>query len=544
MSEGERSKERKVKGAIAAGHPKTAEAGRLILAAGGNAFDAAVAASLAACVVEPMLTSLGGGGFLLAHPAQGSPVLFDFFTQTPRQRPQNPDFYAVSVNFGEAVQEFQVGLGSIAVPGTLAGLLRVQEKLGQLPRSVVFEPAIALAKTGVILNRFQAYCIQILEPILTLSPPGQAAYQRQTGQRMLAVGDRLHLAHLADSLAHFAETGADSLYRGELAERMVRDSQDQGGTLTRADLENYRVVERSPLKFCYRDRTLLTNPPPSSGGTLIAFSLALLESLDLNEGFGNAQHLNALLETMRVTNAARQAGYDERLYEPGIAQTFLGPENLEAWRSQLGSLTRPPDSQLGSTTHISVIDDAGNAASVTASNGEGSGYFIPGTGIMLNNMLGEADLNPQGFHQWVPNRRLSSMMAPTLVLRAGKPEFALGSGGSNRIRTAILQVLCNLLDFRMPLSEAIQAPRLHAEAGVLHWEPGWSPALIEAWVNQNHPQKLLSLGLESQASRWQDNAWSEPNMFFGGVHAVQKNADGSFTGAGDPRRDGAFDHIG
>ncbi len=481
-------------GAIATGHPVTAAAGRAALEAGGNAFDAAVAATLAACVAEPMLTSLGGGGFLLAHPAQGEPVLFDFFSQTPSQvlPASQLDFYPIHVNFGDAVQEFHVGLGSIAVPGTVAGMFQVHDRLGRLPREVVFGPAIALAQSGVELNDFQAYCIKILQPILALTAAGREIYQPQG--KGLGMGDRLYLPHLAETLTQLCQAGPDWFYHGEFAQQLIRDSQAQGGGLTAADLSQYRVIERSPLSFQYRGHTLLTNPLPSAGGALIALSLELLAEMDLGPQFGTTQHLTTLVEAMRQTNLAREKGYLNKL---------------------------------GSTTHISVIDREGNAASVTSSNGEGCGYLVPGTGVMLNNMLGEADLNPQGFHQWQPNQRLSSMMAPTLVLREGQPVWALGSGGSNRIRTAILQVLCNLLDFQLPLLEAVSAPRLHWEEGRLNWEPGFVNARIQACVNPGETTL----------------AWSDTNMFFGGVHTVQRLATGELRGMGDPRRSGAFEQV-
>ncbi len=182
----------------------------------------------------------------------------------------------------------------------------------------------------------------------------------------------------------------------------------------------------------------------------------------------------------------------------------------------------------GSTTHISVIDDEGNAASVTTSNGEGASYVIPGTQIMMNNMLGEEDLNPHGFNQWPVNQRMSSMMAPTMILQAGKPQLVLGSGGSNRIRTAILQVISNILDFGMPLAAAVEAPRIHWEEGVFHLEPGLtdSAAATGLWASdQQGTDRVLQ--------------WQQSNMFFGGVHTVGVGAAGGLQGAGDPRRSGA-----
>lgn len=520
----------KTSGGIAAGHAATAHAGRLILEQGGNAFDAAVAASLAACVVEPMLTSLGGGGFLLAHPAQGQPVLFDFFTQTPQQKRNDLDFHEVAVDFGDAVQTFHVGLGSIAVPGQVAGLFHVHDRLGRLPRAQVFEPAIALARRGIALNAFQAYCIKILTPILTREPEGRAIY-RPHGE-LLQEGDVLSIPQMATVLEALLSEGPELFYRGELGQQLVRDSQRRGGLLTSADLEAYTVVARSPLRFQYQGHCLLTNPPPSAGGALVAFALGLLADLDLGE-FGSPRHGQALVQALRSSHWVRNHGYDESLHDETAISALLSQAGLQPYRDQMLRQLKggsPPDSKLGSTTHISVIDGDGNAASITASNGEGSGYLLPGTGIMLNNMLGEADLNPLGFHQWQPNRRLSSMMAPTLVLAQGRPLLALGSGGSNRIRTAILQVLVNVLSLDMSLAEAVRSPRLHWEAAVLNWEPGWEASL------------RASLG--EQFGGDCPIPWSAPNMFFGGVHGVGWDGARAFEAVGDFRRCGAWEIIG
>jgi gamma-glutamyltranspeptidase / glutathione hydrolase len=343
----------------------------------------------------------------------------------------------------------------------------------------------------------------------------------------VAAGDLLQIPNVANILEQLAEAGPELFYRGELGQQLVQDCEAQGGLITQADLEQYAVVERSPLSFTYQSHQLLTNPPPSSGGALIAFALALLEEADLRS-FGSTQHLTALVQAMGLTNLARKDGYDAQIYDPDVAERFLSQPHLQQYHSQMvhplsGGL--PPDSKLGSTTHISVIDGEGNAASVTASNGEGSGYVIPGTGIMLNNMLGEADLNPQGFHQWQPNRRLSSMMAPTLVIDRGQPRLCLGSGGSNRIRTAILQVLLNKLNLGMSLAAAVAAPRVHWEDEVLNWEPGFDAGAI------------------ARASTVRDTVipWSAPNMFFGGVHGVGWDGAHGFEAVGDLRRCGAFE---
>ncbi|HEY9696661.1 MAG TPA: gamma-glutamyltransferase [Trichocoleus sp.] len=510
-------------GSIAAGHPKTAEAGLEIFRLGGNAFDAAVAAVCASFVTEPMLTSPAGGGFLLAHTQDNQDILFDFFTQTPRQkRPASEvDFYPVTVDFGGVTQDFHIGLGSIATPGTIAGLYQVQQKLGRLPFSVVLEPAIHYAKTGIEITEFQAYSYKILSPILLASAEAKRILAPQGIPQQ---GDRFTFPDLAATLSEFAKTGIDSFYHGELARQIVKDAETLGGYLTLADLEQYRVIERQPFKTHYRDNTFLTNPPPSSGGTLIAFALRLLEQIDLSTiSFGSIEHQRILADVMRLTNLARKDGYADRLYEPDIADRFLADEHLAQYIQQLTSEVN----KWGSTTHVSAIDSEGNAASVTSSNGEGSSYVIPGTGIMMNNMLGEADLHPGGFHQWQENVRISSMMAPTMILHNGKPEIVLGSGGSNRIRTAILQVISNLLDFQMPVESAVCSPRMHWESGTFNLEPGF-----EAGTDRTFP-------FDGIVERWQAQ-----NMFFGGVHAVTRSLNGELAGAGDRRRGGAVEIYG
>ncbi len=524
------------RGAIAAGHPETVEAGLAIFRMGGNVFDAVVGAMLASCVAEPALTSLAGGGFLLAHTADNHNTLFDFFSQTPchKRDTRTVDFRAVDVNFGTATQQFHMGMGAIATPGTLAGIMQVHQRLGRIPFSEVMAPALHLARTGALVNDFQAYCYGILSPIL-LASPEMRQILAPTGERVKP-GDRITLPQWANTLESIAAEGVQVLYGGDIGQQLVQDCRDRGGYLTREDLETYQVIERSPLTLNYRGHTLLTNPPPSSGGALIAFSLGLLSQYDLGKlDFGSPNHIERLARVMQVTNLARKNGYDQRLYDPHILDTFLADSHIADYLPLLESMTHAaPLNKWGSTTHISAIDAEGNAASVTASNGEGSSYVIPGTGIMTNNMLGEADLHPHGFHRWVENQRISSMMAPTMVLRNGKPEIVLGSGGSNRIRTAILQVVSNLLDFHMPVQHAINAPRIHWENDVFNLEPGFS-ALPTHLLTHSPTQPPTPFPYDSTVIPWDTH-----NMFFGGVHAVVRQPDGAIDGGGDRRRGGAF----
>jgi gamma-glutamyltranspeptidase/glutathione hydrolase len=275
---------------------------------------------------------------------------------------------------------------------------------------------------------------------------------------------------------------------------------------------------REPLRLRYRGAELLTNPPPSSGGLLIAFGLALLAGRDLQAlPFGQAEYAALLAEVQAATQRARG--------RHGAIPILLDPEVIA---EAMAELEAAPLATRG-TTHLSVIDRDGNAAAITASNGEGCGYMVPGTGTMLNNMLGEEDLNPGGFHAWAPATRMASMMSPTAVLGDDGGLMVLGSGGSKRIRSAILQVLVNRLDHGMSIAEAVAAPRLHFDDGHLNVEPGLSAAAYERL-----------------AARFPEHTfWPATNMFFGGVHAVVREPDGALHGAGDPRRQGVcLDRLG
>ncbi len=516
------------KGAIACGHPATAAAAREILDDGGNAFDAALAGLCAATVAEPVFCSLAGGGYLLAHRADGSSQIYDFFVETPRRRrPQTDiDFTPVLADFGTATQEFHIGLGAIATPGVIAGLFAAHADLGSLPMPRLVEPAVRLARDGVSLRPIDGYIFQIVGRILTARPEGRALFTRGNGH-LLATGDRLRQPELATTLEALASEGPALFYEGELGRRLVADCRTQGGQITGADLTGYKVAKRTPLERRYRDARILTNPPPSSGGILIAFALALLEQIDLaSGGAGTADHLGSLARVMEATNKARiesqlhQAMAEDE--EEAAAARLFDPALLARYIQEI--LPRPcsprPHSSRG-TTHISVVDGAGNIAALSVSNGEGCGYILPGTGIMLNNMLGEEDLSPQGFHVWPEGCRMSSMMAPTIAFRGDGRIAALGSGGSNRIRTAILQVLVNLIDFDMQAEEAVSTPRLHIENGVAN-------------LGVSEAAAIAASAIAEKTVRWPAH-----NLFFGGVHTVTRDVDGRCSGAGDPRRGGA-----
>jgi gamma-glutamyltranspeptidase/glutathione hydrolase len=481
---------------IAAGHPGTADAGARVLREGGNAVDAAVGAVLASTAAEPLLTGLGAGGYLLVAGPEVEPTVLDFFVAAPghgTDRDAAP-LEAVDVDFGDAIQVFNIGPASCGVPGVPAGLAAAAERWGTWPLEALAAPAAQLAREGVALNAAQAFIAFILAPIMRSTPECAALWA--PGGRLLQEGDVLRNPELGDMLDLFGREGAAPFYTGEVGAALADWVGERGGLLTRDDLRDYEALPREPAHVRYRDREVLTNPPPSAGGILLAYALGRLHATA-----PSPPALADVLAAMEAAQAERTPEFTASLDEPGFLGRFLG-------------------SRLGATTHISVLDAGGMAASVTCTNGEGSGVLVPGTGIHINNVMGEEDLSPLGFHHDPPGRHMPSMMAPTVVTCDGEVELVLGSAGSNRIRSALLQTIVGAVDHGLDARSAVVAPRLHVEAGHLYVEPG---------------VPLEDVGpLRHEVVRFRS-----PNVFFGGVQAIRRDPEtGEVTGAGDPRRGG------
>jgi gamma-glutamyltranspeptidase / glutathione hydrolase len=500
---------------VAAGHELTASAAAEILQDGGNAFDAAIAGMCMAFVAEAVFAAPGGGGFLMARRAESDRVnLLDFFVETPRKRrpAREVEFFPIHADFGPAKQEFHIGLGSSATPGVAQGLFAMHEAYASLPMKRLVEPAARAARQGFPLTAFQAYLFTVIAPILTASE-GVARIFAPDGKLMEA-GATFRNEGLAETLEWLAEDGARLFTDGDVGRAILAQSRERGGHLTSEDLKRYRVELREPLSWRYGDASVALNPPPAASGALIAFGLAHLDAL--GEG-GQAIDAQALHAAMTATNEARTT------HGEGLAERLAGGVLMSEIRAALGQ----PKAYRG-TTHISVIDADGNAAAVSLSNGEGNGFIVGEFGFMLNNMLGEEDLASGGLDAWREGMRLSSMMAPTIILEADGTVTALGTGGSNRIRTAILQVAVNLLAHGMSLEDAVVAPRLHVERdGTTSFEPGL-PEEAEA--------AFRALGEKA-------HAWPAPNLFFGGVHAARWHKRKGAEGAGDPRRQGVAQGV-
>jgi len=450
-----------MRGALAAGHRLTAEAGADVLRAGGNAVDACVAAAAVSWVCESPLTGPGGGGFLLVHLAGDARAhLLDFFVAVPLRPAPTDELLELVVDFGDYQQVFYSGAASVAVPGVALGLWEAHARWGSLPWSELLAPAARIAREGVLLDEPQAYLHRILDPLLRHSPEGDALYGPG---RALGVGERFAAPELGDTLDRIAAEGAGCLYTGELAERIAAHL-----PITLEDLARYRVIEREPLEVGYRGAELRTNPPPSRGGPLLAVGLEALADADPTP--------LSVARAMEAQEVARGAG---------------------------------------GTTHISVVDGDGSAVSLSCSLGSASGVVVPGTGLALNNMLGETHLAGEER----PGERVLSLMAPSILMRDGEPRLVVGSAGSSRLHGAMLQVVANVAGRGLGVREAIDAPRIHVESGLVHCE---DPAAAD----------------ELEAAGYAVVRWRARNLFFGGVSAVELREDGSLSAAGDPRRGG------
>jgi gamma-glutamyltranspeptidase/glutathione hydrolase len=395
------------------------------------------------------------------------------------------------VSFGDAEQVFHIGPASCGVYGTPAGVCEAARRWGTIGLAELTAPAAKLAREGVELNTGQSYVAEILADLLRSTPECAALWAPEG--RLLSEGDVLRNPDLADALVLLGQQGAKPFYEGQIAKAVCEWVSARGGSLGTEQLSAYRASLRAPVRMRYRDREVLTNPPPSAGGTLLAYSLGLLDRLP------SPPALEALVEAMAMAQSERTPQFVQGLGDEGFLESFLSR-------------------RLGSTTHISVLDGNGLACSVTTTNGEGSGVVVPGTGIHINNIMGEEDLSPLGFHTQPAGARMPSMMAPSVVLRDGEVELVLGSAGSNRIRSAILQTIVGVVDHGLEVPQAVCAPRVHFENDVLYAEPGIALERLSV------PGRRIV-------------RFQSANLFFGGVGAVQREGE-RLLGAGDPRRGG------
>ena len=482
--------------AVAGGSAEVVAAATAILRAGGCAVDAALAAAFTAVMSEPVLASLGGGGFLLSADKDASPQVLDFFVDVPGLGGGSvePHVETVVVDFartGSAAtsseQVFHGGWGTVGTPGCLPGYLEAHRRFGRLPLAAIVGPAVGAARAGVVLSDGQRTFLHLVSDLLNITADSRRLFAEAESS---GVYRNEAYARLLEGLADGRIGGFDD---PALAEPLLAGCRAGGGLLTAEDLAAYRPVTREPLALSRRGSRVWTNPPPSVGGSIVMASLA-----------GLAEEPSAI----RWAEVARALA-DATLAQRGPGQVPTG------------------------TTHVSVVDAQGGFAALTTSNGSGSGTVLPGWDVALNNMLGEEDLRPADGSALPPGTRMGSMMAPTLVDLADGSRVALGTGGSERIRSALLGVVLRLTDSGSELLAAVDAPRVHLTGtGPVHVEPGFAD------------DDLLELAELARARDWPGlESWPAPSLFFGGVHAVRRSADGSIEAVGDARRTGAVGMV-
>ncbi|MEP3048427.1 MAG: gamma-glutamyltransferase [Roseibium sp.] len=474
------------KGVVAAGHRLTAEAGAAMLREGGNAVDATIAALAMACVCEPVLASPGGGGFaMLRDGSSGDTTLLDFFPQTPLVRCGDSEtgFRHIHADFGATTQRFHIGPATVATPGFFDGIDALSQQGASFSLADLFAPAIAAAADGVEISPYQYYLATVVEPILTATKASRNLFAPDGD--LQSAGELFNNPGLSET---FRDVAANGWTQTDIPDQILRE-QSLDGHLTKVDLESYHVEERQPVSLTLGGAKVFLNPLPAASGTLIRHALAHLQNC-------------TPLSLATALNEADQA-------------------RLSA-RGDLSVLLDRPIRQQG-TTHISAIDADGNACAVTVSNGAGSGEMVGEHGFMLNNILGEEDVNPHGSCDWPLDTRLASMMCPTLIDTSDGGLIALGSGGSSRIRSAVFQTVVRLCLEGQGLAGAIDAPRLHVEDGHLDFEGHFSG---------DDTRQLTSAFPDHRL-------WPERNMFYGGVHAVFSDGTGNLAGKGDSRRDGS-----
>ena len=506
--------------AAAAGTPYAAEAAGETYRAGGNAADAAVAAAAAVSVTEPLMSSIGGGGFALVRDPSGEAELIDYYDAMPGKGLPDSAFGAggspqtIVLKYGAGVRSI-VGGASSAVPGSLRGWEKLLDRHGRLTLKETLAPAVRFARGGFKLCRTSALWFQVAEEVLRLTDETRKHFYK--GDRVYLEGEEVRFPELADTLEALGEEGADLYYEGELARRISSYMLEKGGILTEEDLAEYEAIIREPMSVRYGAGAMYTNGPPSAGGPTLAQMLKVVSAYDLST-IPETDYVRVMAGAMKLALQDRETAYLDGAENGRVAERLTGEEYAVEQRRRIFSAFGSPH-----TTHLSCVDGDGMAVSSTASMGYGSGLVVPGTGIPMNNTLGEPELNPKGFHALKPGERLISSMSPTVVSSEEGGLIALGSPGASRIPTAILQTVINVLDFGMMLEGAVLAPRFHAEGDLFAYEAGARTADLDSY------ERVLT--------------YETPNMFFGGVNAVRRTPEGRFEAAADPRRSGGTTFV-
>ncbi|MFW6083915.1 MAG: gamma-glutamyltransferase [Gemmatimonadota bacterium] len=488
--------------AIASSTKMAADAGAEVAREGGNAVDAAIAAAWAAAVAEPGICAPGCGGFVTVWAPDADPVTIDGYIEMPGRGLPRERFGTgtreVHLEYGGGVT-LHVGYGSVGTPGGPAALERASGEYGRVPWRILLEPAIELARRGFPLTAAARHYLEYsAEPVFGWHPDSRRALHREDGS-LKGEGETIHVEHLAESLERLASHGASDLYTGEIGRAVAADVQANGGLLTAEDLAAYEPIVRPSSTGVVDGWTVATNPPPAIGGVTLGAMLGLM--VGRPRGEWTEDDVIHLVDVQARVLGFRRERVDLR-------------EDVVAAIDELRAAFASP-----STVHTSTVDGDGLGCAITLSAGYGSGVMVPGTGLWLNNCLGEVELNRRGLHAWPVGARLVSNMAPTVARSPAGAVLAIGSPGADRITTAILQVFVNHASAGMALQEAVDHPRLHVEdtdAGPrVAAEPG-----VPDPVDIDMPRRRFDAR----------------SMYFGGVGVASWSDEDGLRAAADPRR--------
>jgi gamma-glutamyltranspeptidase / glutathione hydrolase len=522
---------------VTTNHPEASAAALEILALGGNAVDAAVAALFSLSVVEPMMVSpMGAGFFVIRDGRTGEIVTLDNYATVPGAA--GPDMFTpIPGSLENEVEGLlnDVGHLAVATPGALAGWCSAATRFGALPLTELLAPAIRQARRGFVVSPYLAFCIEQERTHLERFPATAAVFL--PGGSVPAVGSRLARADYAATLERIAANGADEFTLGETAQAMVADMAANDGLLTLDDLRGYRLHDRPPVRAAYRGHDIVAMGPTSSGGVHIAQMLRILEGFDLRGlGFGSVEAVHLLAEALKVAFADRFRYLADPATTDVPVDWLTSPAYAAERRAEIGgpdgaAQTYGPGVPGGargestSTTHLNVVDASGTmvAATQTLNSLFGSRVTTPGTGMLLNNCMRLMDPTPGRTNSIAGGKRILSSMSPTLVLKDGRPLLAIGTPGGHRIFAAVLQGIVNVLDHGMPPQEAVEAPRVWTMGPVLEVEDGFD-GLAD-----------LVAGLERRGHRVQ----VVPKIA-GGMGAIRVDPEtGLLTGAACWRADGS-----
>ncbi|MGO4129693.1 gamma-glutamyltransferase [Inquilinus sp. YAF38] len=517
------------RGMVVTNHPLASAAGSEMLLAGGNAVDAAVAALFTLTVVEPMMVGVLGGGVAHLRLADGRHLVLDGLSTAPG-RGSAIMYQPLSEEIGKARdvrdRENQVGPKAVAVPGALAGWCEALARFGTLPLADVLAPAIRLAGRGFIASPYLSDCITDCAADLARDPGLSALFL--PGGQPLRPGDRLVQGDYAASLRLIAERGPAALYDGPLGAALTSFMASHGGLIDQPDLAGFRVIERAPVRGTYRGFEILGPPPPSSSGVHIVQMLNILEGYDIGGlGFGSADAVHLLAEALKIAFADRAVATADPAFVDVPVDRLIAKSYAEERRSRIDLLRTQAwtaglaGGESANTTHVTVADAAGNVVATTQTiNGLfGACTQIPGTGMLTNNYMYNFDPHPGRALSIAPGKRVFTSMAPMMALRDGKLAFALGLPGGLRIFPSALQAIVNLIDHGMTLQEAVEAPRVWTEGGVLELEQAFPESVAEDLAARGHSIVRMP-------------------RIAGGMNAISFAPDGTLTGAACWRADG------